>query len=215
MRKSPNISPGNLRFDTAGHPVPGIELRIDREAAPHGVRNEPDTGEVLARGPGVFSGYHNLPEETAEAFTDGWFRTGDLGFFDHREICTWSGGDQRSSSPRAARTFSRTPWRTPIAHSAIGEIAVLGRKGRMVGLIVPKLDDTGADAKETVRRAVEEISHRLPSHQRLADFALTREAIPRTRLGKPRRHLLAERYKQALQEDAGAAPRPEHPMPIG
>ena len=39
-------------------------------------------------------------------------------------------------------------------HPAIGEIAVLGREGRLVGLIVPKLDDTGADAKKTVRRAM-------------------------------------------------------------
>ena len=44
--------PGNLRFDTAGHPVPGVDLRIDREAAPHGVQDKQDTGEVLARGPG-------------------------------------------------------------------------------------------------------------------------------------------------------------------
>ena len=207
--------PGNLRFDTAGHPVTGVELRIDREAAPQGVRNEQDTGEVLAHGPGVFSGYHNLPEQTAEAFTDGWFRTGDLGFFDHQGdlhlvgrrstvIVTESGENVQPDSVEDAYQ----------QHPAIGEIAVLGREGRLVGLIVPKLDDTGADAKETVRRAVEEISHRLPSHHRLADFALTREAIPRTRLGKPRRHLLAERYKQALQEDAGAAPRPKHPMSI-
>src|SRR5207244_12506121 len=40
-------------------------------------------GEVVARGPSVFAGYHNLPDKTKEAFTaDGWFRTGDLGRFD-------------------------------------------------------------------------------------------------------------------------------------
>ena len=72
--------PGNRRFETAGHPVPGVALHIDREAAPPGMREGQDTGEVLAQGPGVFAGYLDLPEQTAQALTgDGWFRTGDLG----------------------------------------------------------------------------------------------------------------------------------------
>ena len=40
-------------------------------------------GEILARGPNVFSGYRNRPEESSKVFDeDGWFRTGDLGYFD-------------------------------------------------------------------------------------------------------------------------------------
>jgi fatty-acyl-CoA synthase len=39
-------------------------------------------GEVLVRGPNVASGYWNAPEETAGAFVDGWYRSGDLGHFD-------------------------------------------------------------------------------------------------------------------------------------
>ena len=42
-----------------------------------------DTGELIAKGPGVTRGYYKKPEETALAFdSDGWFRTGDLGRFD-------------------------------------------------------------------------------------------------------------------------------------
>ncbi|MGA7685405.1 MAG: long-chain fatty acid--CoA ligase [Terriglobales bacterium] len=41
-----------------------------------------DDGELLARGPSVFKGYWNRPQETAEAFVDGWFKTGDIGSID-------------------------------------------------------------------------------------------------------------------------------------
>jgi long-chain acyl-CoA synthetase len=208
--------PGNLRFATAGHPVPGVELRIDKEAAPRGMHDGHDAGEVLARGPGVFSGYLNLPDKTAEAFTeDGWFRTGDLGFIDDRGDLHLAG--RRSTVIVTESGENVQPDAVEDAyqqHPAIGEIAVLGRNGRLVGLIVPRAGTQhGADAEGAVRRAVEEVSQRLPSHQRLSEFALTREAIPRTRLGKPRRHLLAERYEQALQGDTGAAPHPKGPMP--
>lgn len=49
--------------------LPGNEMMIDSEE-----------GGILLRGNAVFRGYHNLPEETAASFVDGWFRTGDLGF---------------------------------------------------------------------------------------------------------------------------------------
>lgn len=70
---TPARRPGSI-----GVPFPDVEVRIvdpedlDRDV-PLGER-----GELLVRGPQVFSGYRNLPEETAAAFHDGWFRTGDV-----------------------------------------------------------------------------------------------------------------------------------------
>lgn len=210
--------PGNRRFDTAGHPVPGVELRIDPDAAPPG-KSEAEgvtAGEVLARGPGVFAGYLDLPEQTAQALTAGWFRTGDLGFVDgagdlhligrrSTVIVVESGENVQPDAVEDA--YQQNP--------AIGEIAVLGHNGRLAGLIVPsaRVLDAG-NAGDAIRRAIDEVSRTLPSHHRLAEFALTREAIPRTRLGKPRRHLLAERYEQALHGDSGAIPQPKGPMPL-
>jgi long-chain acyl-CoA synthetase len=61
--------PGANKVGTVGIPYPGTELRID-----------PDTGEIQTRNPGIFKGYWNKPEKTAEAFTeDGWLKTGDVG----------------------------------------------------------------------------------------------------------------------------------------
>ncbi len=63
---------------TVGLPLPGTECRVvDPENPSEDV--EPGTaGELLVRGPQVFSGYYGKPEETEAVFVDGWFRTGDI-----------------------------------------------------------------------------------------------------------------------------------------
>jgi long-chain acyl-CoA synthetase len=61
--------PGRLKLGTVGEPYDGIGLRLDEE-----------TGEIQTKHDGVFSGYWNKPEKTAETFTeDGWLKTGDVG----------------------------------------------------------------------------------------------------------------------------------------
>jgi long-chain acyl-CoA synthetase len=63
--------PGKVKIGTVGLPTPGVEIKLDSD------------GEVLVRGDVVMVGYRNLPEQTAEAFTDdGWLRTGDIGELD-------------------------------------------------------------------------------------------------------------------------------------
>ena len=61
---------GDVRLDTAGTPLPEVEVRIS------------DNGEVLYRSPGVFQGYYKNPEATRETLEDGWVYSGDAGFID-------------------------------------------------------------------------------------------------------------------------------------
>ena len=65
-----------VRCETIGRPTPEMDIRIvDDRGKPVA---EDISGELQIRGPSVFSGYYNNPEANADAFTDGWFRTGDL-----------------------------------------------------------------------------------------------------------------------------------------
>jgi malonyl-CoA/methylmalonyl-CoA synthetase len=67
---------GERRAGTVGFPLPGISVRlVDDEGRPVA---DGETGEIHLRGPNVFSGYWNRPDAASEAFSDGWFRTGDL-----------------------------------------------------------------------------------------------------------------------------------------
>ena len=62
---------GDVRLDTVGAPLPGVEIRIS------------ENGEVLFRSPGVFQGYYKNPDATRETLEEGWVHTGDAGFIDH------------------------------------------------------------------------------------------------------------------------------------
>jgi long-chain acyl-CoA synthetase len=61
---------GDVRLDTVGTPLPGVEIRISEQ------------GEVLYRSPGVFVGYFKNPEATRQTLEDGWVHSGDAGFLD-------------------------------------------------------------------------------------------------------------------------------------
>ncbi len=218
--------PDTGRLESAGKPVEGVELRIDRAAV---VDRGGDTqagggdgatlGEVQARGPNVFAGYLNLPEETSKAFTaDGWFRTGDLGALMPDGFLSLSGRLSTMIVTEGGKNvYPEDVEDAYLASPLIREIAVLEREGKLVGLIVPETKalpaaDPAAQ-REAISSALREISRKLPSYQRLGDFVLTAETLPRTRLGKPRRHLLAERYDKAARGETAAAAR-AHPVAV-
>jgi long-chain acyl-CoA synthetase len=197
--------PPSPKLDSVGRPVPGVELKIDSavrvEHLEHGL--PAGQGEILARGPNVFRGYRNLPEKTKDAFTaDGWFRTGDLGQFDAtgylsitgrlKELIVTAGGENIQPE-EVERAYA--------AHPFIGEFALLEYKGRLVGLILPEPGEIRrhgyTEIVPAIRAAVNEVSKTLPSYQRIFDFAVTRDPLPRTRLDKLKRHLLASCFEQA------------------
>jgi len=74
---SPVIScnlPDKFSFGTVGQALPNVEVKIA------------DDGEILTRGPNLMKGYYNRPDATAEAIVDGWYHTGDIGYFDDDDM---------------------------------------------------------------------------------------------------------------------------------
>ncbi len=204
--------PGAGRLDTAGRPLPGVEIRIAKP------EDDAAYGEVLAKGPNVFSGYRNLPEETRSAFTaDGYFCTGDVGALDQSGYLRLEG---RASSlivlPGGENIWPEEVEETLAKGPRIRDAAVLEHKERLVALVVPDVGVGGLEdqqqLEQEIRQGIESQSHALPSHHRVSDYAITMAPLPRTGLGKIRRHKLAERYRQATQqrgqlsEDTGPLP---------
>lgn len=78
---SPVISvnfPGSRKLGSVGPPIPGVQVRIDKE-----VTGDKLHGEIIVKGPNVMQGYHERPEENAAVFLpDGSLRTGDMGYLD-------------------------------------------------------------------------------------------------------------------------------------
>lgn len=217
LRPPRDGAPGSV-----GRPMTAVELRLDHDAAPGDGDRGADArgthgdgvGEVQVRGPNVFGGYHRLPDATAEAFTaDGWFRTGDLGRLDGDGYLHLAGRSSEMIVTESGKNVQPEHVEDAyLQHPALREIGVFQMGRRLAAIVVPEpralrdADDAGA----LVERALSERGKRLPSYQRVSEFAITREALERTRLGKLRRHRLEERFEQARRGEQRAA----GPMPI-
>ena len=114
---TPKESP---KFGSVGPALPGTQVRIA------------DDGEVLIKGPGVMRGYHNNPAGTAEALTDGWYHTGDIGELDEngylsiidrkRDVMKTSGGKYVSPAKVESVIAAEVPYVSQVV--AVGD----GRK---------------------------------------------------------------------------------------
>jgi long-chain acyl-CoA synthetase len=196
------------RVGTEGFAAPGVDLRIEAEkGVPH--------GEILARGPSVFAGYWRNPEETRASFTpDGWFKTGDLGFLDAEGFLHIVGRSKEMIVlPGGKNIFPEDVEAVYGARPCIREVAVMEREGALFALVVPEpeaIKARGAVRIDAVLRdEIETASLQLPSYQRVAGYAVAREPLPRTHLGKIRRHLLPGVLERAMK---AAVPAPAGPV---
>ncbi|WP_029898465.1 AMP-binding protein [Desulfohalovibrio reitneri] len=205
------IPPGAGRFRTVGRPLEETSLRIGRAPdAPKGA------GEVQAKGPGVFSGYRNLPDKTREAFTgDGWYRTGDLGRLEDGWLSLAGRASTLLVTPGGENVQPETVEAALDRHRLIKESGVLEHEGAIKALLVadaPAIRQGGdPDLEKIARSSAQEAARDLPSHHRPTEYRVTTRPLERTRLGKIRRHKLEERFEEAGREDAGADLTPMDP----
>jgi long-chain acyl-CoA synthetase len=195
-------TPRRSKLGSEGRPLPGVEVRI--AAAEDGT-----PGEILARGRSVFAGYWRNPAATAATFTaDGWFRTGDLGQIDSDGYLHVVGRSKELIVLADGKKFFPEVVEKAYASSLLREIGVFERSGKLAAVVVP---DEGEVRKRgalreaaAVRDELEELASRLPPYQRITSYRIVRAALPRTQLGKLRRHLLPGLFDGATVESSSA-----------
>ena len=176
-----------------GTALPGVELRIaDDAGAPLPVGDRDAIGNVEIRSAALFDGYLGRPEATAEAFADGWFRTGDVGSLDGDGVLRLVG---RSSTDLIKtggyRVGAGEVEAALLEHPAIAEAAVLGLPDDDLGEIIAAWVVIAPGADVTDDDLVQHVAGQLAPHKRPRAIARVDE-LPRNAMGKvQKRRLLA------------------------
>lgn len=189
------------KIGSAGKVIPGVEVKIDAPDA-KGI------GEIVIRGPNVMRGYYKNPEATAEVLKDGWFYSGDLGYLDKngnlfiegrkKEIIVLSSG--KNISPEEVETHYS-------ACKFIKELCVLemnaGGEERLVAVVHPDFayfrKQNEVNIQHTIRWELESHSKHYPAYKHIMGFVITKDDLPRTRLGKLKRYEIRAKFLPSLQ----------------
>ncbi|MEY2394139.1 MAG: long-chain acyl-CoA synthetase [Acidobacteriaceae bacterium] len=204
----------NHRIGSVGKFLPNLEVRIA------------DVGEILVRCPSVFKGYWNRPEETQNAFMDGWFKTGDIGNIDadgylsvtdrKKELIKTSGGKFIAPQP-IENSLKLNPF--------IGTAVILGDKRKFAFVIISPnftlLEDwartndiTFSSRAELVGKpevqalydgVVDEVNQKLARFEKLKRVLLVADEFSPdngalTPTMKLRRRVIEERYRSQIDE---------------
>jgi long-chain acyl-CoA synthetase len=180
---------------TVGRPIAGVEVKIA------------DDGEILVRGENVTSGYYNAANETAAAFQDGWFHTGDIGEVDATGRLLIKGRKKEMIvTPQGLNVFPEDVERALIGQPGVGDAGVVGLEvngeERIHAVLVLK---PGADVDAIVRAA----NGTLEDHQRIwSALVWPGPHLPRTEGTQKLKRRELQRW--AAGERAGAAPPRVH-----
>ena len=203
------------RVGSVGKPMPGSEVRI-------GDPDKDGVGEVLIRGGMVFTGYYKNPQATADAFTeDGWFRSGDLGRFDSdghlyivgraKDVIVLPSGKNVHPEDVEAH-YLKSP--------LVEELAIIGvaeSKGshagseKLAAVIVPDFEYLKqakiANSREAIRYAFDNLGRELPEYQRIRDYIIRVEPLPRTATRKIKRFELKKEIESGRINGNGHGPQ--------
>ncbi len=194
------------RIGSVGKPMFNAKIRI---ADP----DKDGVGEVLIKGEMVFSGYYKNPEATKDAFTDdGWFRSGDLGRIDKdghlfivgraKDVIVLPSG--KNVHPEDLEVhYLKAP--------EVEELAIIGvadeseaRAGaeKLIAVVIPDFEYLKqakiANSKEAVRYALDNLGRELPEYQRVRDYIVRAEPLPRTATRKIKRFALKKEIESGV-----------------
>jgi long-chain acyl-CoA synthetase len=200
------------KLGTVGKTLSNLEVRVAAD------------GEVLVRGPSIFKGYWNMPEETASAFEDDWFKTGDIGHIDEDGYLSITDRKKDLIKTSGGKFIAPQPIENSLkANLYIGEAAVVGDQRRFPSVLIvpnfPMLEDwakthgvAAASRKDLVRTAqvqslyegiVDELNDNLAQYEKLKKVLVLPEELSiadgtLTPSMKLRRRHLEQRYRKQI-----------------
>lgn len=185
MMNMSNPYVGERRAGTVGFPLPGISARID------------ENSELWVKGPNVFAGYWRREEATRAAFSDGWFKTGDVATRSADGYFTLCGRKSDLIISGGFNIYPREIEEFLMEQPEIAEAAVVAEADRVRGEIPV--------AYVVVEGEFDAASVEARCREKLASFKIPRrfetvEKLPRNALGKVQKHMLKKETGIARQE---------------
>ena len=183
------------RVGSVGKPLGNVEIRIDQP-------NDDGIGEVLIRGPIVMPGYYRNPEANALAFTaDGWFRSGDLGRFDSEGHLYITGRMKEVIVlPSGKNVYPEEVEAQYLKSPLVSEICVMGVRDaqsrfagaeKLIAVVVPDVEYLKShqitNARHEIKFHLDSLGRDLPEYQRVREYVVRTEPLPRTPTRKIRR----------------------------
>ncbi len=175
---------------SVGYPLPGVSIRIVSE---EGKDVEPGTvGEVWIKGDNVFKGYWNNPEKTKETFSDGWLKSGDLGYQDPEDDLRLYlvGRAKEMIITGGYNVYPKEVENVLEEHDAVLEAAVVGIPDedfgeKVAAAVVLKEEMKHVDPEELITYCKSKLaSYKCPK------LVFKLESLPRNAMGKIQKHIL-------------------------
>jgi len=182
--------PNRVEVGRVGPAIPGMEMRLG------------ENDEIVVRGPNVFSGYWNRPEQTAEALREGWFHTGDQGEVNAAGNWRIAGRIKNLIILGSGHKISPEPIESAIAKHLpeAQQVVVVGNgRGYLTAIV------TGNVSSDKVQSALDVVNPELPHYKQVRAFVLHQEAFSiesgmLTVNGKLKRDVIAAKLKDEIEE---------------
>lgn len=196
-----NFIDGKNIIGSIGVPWPDTEVVVlDLETGePVGINEK---GEIAIKGPQVMKGYWNRPDATEEAFKDGWFMTGDIGYMDEEGFFYIVDRKKDMIIAGGYNVYPREVEEVLYEHEAVKECAVIGvpdeYRGETVKAFIVKKDNITVTEEELDAFCRGKMaSYKVP---RLYEF---RDELPKSLIGKVLRRVLVEEEQKKREEAQG------------
>jgi len=187
MSSSP-MPPGKRIPGTVGLAT-GVEVAIMDMAATGKIQKAGDIGEIVIKGENVMHGYNNNPEANAEAFVDGWFRTGDQGFLDPEGYLALTDRIKELINRAGEKISPLEIDGILLKHPAVSEAVCFAVPNEKYGEVVHAAVVLNGDADQ---EAIRTYCREQMAEFKVPDVVYIADSLPRTATGKiQRRHMVA------------------------